>query len=92
MDITDEQRELLKSFENHGAPCAVFTARPVEQTLVVLRSAVSGGLLRSIAGPTAISGNNLWFECLTLTDDGRRACGLWVATVAPREKQGGLFD
>lgn len=70
-------RNLLLNFITPGAPCALFSPRPDEAVLVQLREAVTLGLLRSIAGPTSTSGNNLWLECLVLTDvAGRVACGL----------------
>lgn len=93
--MIDDQLELLRHFEQHGSPCAIFTPRPDEAILVVLREAVALGWLKSIAGPTATSGNNLWLECLVLTEQaGRIACGLepvktWTKPVDPQRS---LFD
>ena len=91
------ERKLLLDFITPAAPCVVFTPRPDESILVRLREAVTAGLLRSIAGPTATSGNNLWLECLVLTDvAGREACGLEPLGVAvpfvPPKKERSLFD
>lgn len=84
--MTDIDLHILRQFEQCGSPCAMFSPRPATLILKLLKRFVTDGLLRSIAGPTATSGDNLWFECLVLTDEaGREACGLKPIKVAKPE-------
>ena len=91
-----ERVKIMLNFITPAAPCVVFTPKPDESILVRLREAVTLGLLRSIAGPTATSGHNLWLECLVLTDvAGRVACGLEpLGMAAPKavDPHRSLFD
>ena len=88
--MTSELAKFLRNFEHPGSPCAIFTPKPDEAILIKLREYVSERLLKSVAGPTSTSGDNLWFECLILTDhDGRIAAGFepvktWTKPIDPQ--------
>lgn len=82
----------LSDFITPGAACALSTTpKPVESDISTLRDWYERGLICSIAGPTSTSGNNLWFECLVLTDAGRVECGLEPID-KPKPKARTLFD
>lgn len=89
--MDEEQIKLLRRFAQPGSPCAIFTPRPNQMMLAVLKRLASDGLIRSLAGPLAVQGDNLWFECVVLTDEsGRIAAGL--EPIRPAKPVRTLFD